>query len=229
MVYITGDTHGDFNRFKCFTKSAQPTSKDVMIILGDVALNYFDDKRDEGRKQFVSSFPFTTFCIHGNHELRPEHVTSYQTKEWHGGAVWYEPEYPNILFAVDGEVYDFGGRSCIVIGGAYSVDKQYRLDWGYRWFEDEQPSDEIKACVEKQLEDRGWKIDTVLSHTCPIKYMPTESLMKGLDQSTVDMSTEEWLDTIEDRLNYREWYCGHFHTAKTVDRIRFMYKDIALL
>lgn len=29
----------------------------------------------------------------------------------------------------------------IVIGGAYSVDKFYRLSKGYNWFEDEQPSD----------------------------------------------------------------------------------------
>lgn len=39
----------------------------------------------------------------------------------------------------------------IVIGGAYSVDKFYRLSKGYNWFEDEQPSDEIKAYVESNL------------------------------------------------------------------------------
>ena len=69
-------------------------------------------------------------------------------KEYHGGKVWVQPEYPNLVFAIDGEIYDFFGHSCIVIGGAYSVDKYYRLARGYNWFEDEQPSDEIKEKVE---------------------------------------------------------------------------------
>ncbi len=42
--------------------------------------------------------------------------------------------------------------------------------------------------------------------------------MEGLDQSKVDRTTEEWLDKIEDRLNYQKWYCGHYHTEKKVDK-----------
>lgn len=75
----------------------------------------------------------------------------YKLQEWNGGKVWVEEAYPNILFAKDGEIYDIAGMKTIVIGGAYSVDKFYRLSKGYNWFEDEQPSDEIKAYVEKQL------------------------------------------------------------------------------
>lgn len=55
----------------------------------------------------------------------------------HGGEVYYEPEYPNILFAKDGEIYDFDGKKAIAIGGAYSCDKEYRLLTGLPWFQDE--------------------------------------------------------------------------------------------
>ena len=41
--------------------------------------------------------------------------------------VWVEDKYPNLLFAKDGEVYDFDGYKCLVIGGAYSVDKYWRI------------------------------------------------------------------------------------------------------
>ena len=41
-------------------------------------------------------------------------------KNWHDGVVYYEPEFPNILFAKDGEIYDFDGKKALVIGGAYS-------------------------------------------------------------------------------------------------------------
>ena len=51
----------------------------------------------------------------------------YKLQEWNGGKVWVEEAYPNILFAKDGEIYDIAGMKTIVIGGAYSVDKFYRL------------------------------------------------------------------------------------------------------
>lgn len=143
--------------------------------------------------------------------------------------VWYEDEYPNILFAKDGEIYNFDGFSCIVIGGAYSVDKFYRLSRGWAWFENEQPSEETKSYVEQQLQNRENKIDIVLSHTCPVKYEPTEVFIQGLDQSTVDKSTEEWLGEIEEKLDYKRWYCGHYHTMKKIDKMQFMFEDIDAL
>ncbi len=226
--FITGDTHGNFTRLEYFTNWARPTGSDTLIILGDAALNYFADERDRGRKQYVSSYPFSTFCVHGNHEMRPQNIPNYKMKEWHGGQVWCDGEYP-ILFAKDGEIYDFDGLSCIVIGGAYSVDKEYRLKMGYHWFPDEQPSEEIKRRVEEQLEAHDWKVDVVLSHTCPYRYMPTETFIPGLDQSKVDNSTEIWLGEIEEKLNYKRWYCGHYHTEKKIDKMTFLYKSIVML
>lgn len=91
--------------------------------------------------QEVANLPITLFCIHGNHERRPTTIVEYKLQEWNGGKVWVEEAYPNILFAKDGEIYNIAGMKTIVIGGAYSVDKFYRLSKGYNWFEDEQSSD----------------------------------------------------------------------------------------
>ena len=226
MFYITGDTHGDFSRYHDFAERAQPTENDTMVVLGDAGLNYYKGEKDATRKAFVSSFPFTTFCIHGNHEMRPTDVPGYRTREYCGGTVWYEEEYPNILFAKDGEIYDFDGYSCIAIGGAYSVDKFYRLARGWAWFPNEQPSEEIKAYVEAQLARRDYKIDIVLSHTCPVQYEPIEVFLSVIDQRTVDKSTEEWLGKIEEKLDYKRWYCGHYHTAKKIDKMQFMFEGI---
>ena len=162
MFYITGDTHGDFSRYLAFADKIQPTEQDVMIVLGDAGLNYYTGEKDAVRKRFVNSFPFTTFCIHGNHEMRPADISSYQAKEYCGGMVWYEEAYPHILFAKDGEIYRFGEQVCIAIGGAYSVDKYYRLARGWAWFPNEQPSADIKVYVEQQLAKHGNQIDIVL-------------------------------------------------------------------
>ena len=167
-------THGRFERIISFCERQQVQSESTFIILGDVGLNYYGDRRDRRGKDALAQIPITFFCIHGNHEMRPSEELGYQVKEYHGGKVWVQPEYPNLVFAIDGEIYDFFGHSCIVIGGAYSVDKYYRLARGYNWFEDEQPSDEIKEKVERVLSERDWKIDVVLSHTCPLRYEPAE-------------------------------------------------------
>lgn len=229
QVYITGDTHGRFDRILDFCSSRGVEKENAFIILGDAGLNYYGNRRDKKSKAKLAEVPITFFCIHGNHEMRPSETLGYVQSEYHGGKVWVQPEYPNILFAIDGEIYEFNGCSCLVIGGAYSVDKYYRLRNGWGWFPDEQPTEEIKAKVERVLAQRGWKVDIVLSHTAPLKYEPTEVFLPMVDQSTVDKSTEEWLDMIEDRLSYERWYCGHYHTEKKVDKLRFMFNDYTML
>lgn len=47
----------------------------------------------------------------------------------------------------------------------------------------------------------------------------------GLDQSVVDKTTEKWLQKIYDRLDFTEWYAGHYHVESEESGIRIMYED----
>ena len=226
MYYITGDTHGDFTRIERFCERFHPTRDDVMIILGDAGFNYYGGKRGQRIKQRMAEMPITIFSIHGNHEMRPGKIPSYKLQQWHGGMVFTEDAYPSLLFAVDGEVFDMGGLQTIAIGGAYSVDKYYRLMNGWNWWPDEQPTPEMKKGIEKCLDYQHWKVDVVLSHTVPLKYEPVEVFLPQIDQSQVDKSTETWLDSIEDLLAYRHWYAGHYHTEKEIDRLTLLFESI---
>lgn len=224
MVYITGDIHGSMFPIYTLCNTLHSTSEDVVVILGDVAANYDLNSRDHQFKRQMSRFQPTFFCIHGNHECRPQNIASYKEKQWNDGTVLYEEEFPNILFPVDGEIFTLAGMKCMVIGGAYSVDKEYRLRHGSKWWADEQPSEEIKRRVEEQICNNH--IDIVFSHTCPYKYTPTECFLPGIDQSTVDNSTEHWLDTIEESIDYKAWYCGHWHINKRGDMMHFLYHNV---
>lgn len=226
MIYITGDTHGDFSRIKEFCEDNETTKDDIMIILGDTGINYYLDESDTALKEEVSQLPITFFCIHGNHEERPYLIHTYEERIWNEGLVYYEKEYPNLLFAEDGEVFNFEGKKAIVIGGAYSVDKNYRLSGNMPWFESEQPDERIKELVERKLEQENWKIDFVFSHTGPLKYVPEDVFLPGIDQSSGDQSTEEWLDRIEDQLDYELWYFGHFHCDRMNDQTITLFEDI---
>ena len=223
MIYFTGDIHGEPKRVIKFAEKMQLTSEDTIVILGDVGANYFQDFRDEITKKKLNDVGVTILCIHGNHEIRPATISTYTIKDWKGGKIWFEDKYPNLLFAKDGEIYTLEDMRYLVVGGAYSVDKYYRLAMNRGWWADEQPSDEIKHFVDKQIAKN--EIDVVLSHTCPLNFEPIEAFLPGIDQSSVDKSTEIWLDSIEEKTAYKAWLCGHWHIDKSVNNFHFPFNS----
>lgn len=54
---------------------------------------------------------------------------------------------------------------------------------------------------------------------------PRHAFLPGLDQSLVDKSTEQWLDSIERRLRYERWFCGHYHIDDQEGPVRIVHND----
>ena len=105
-----------FERIEAFCRRQNTRREDVLIILGDAGINYDGWVRDRVKKYFLEALPITLFCIHGNHEQRPQTLDTYK-RRWHGGVVYYEEEYPDLLFAKDGEIFELDGWQTMVIGG----------------------------------------------------------------------------------------------------------------
>lgn len=147
------------------------------------------------------------------------------------GTCLVEDAYPSLLFSAMYGAYDFMADEdwlrAFVIGGAYSADKWYRLERGLPWFTDEQLTDWERKEVTSMIADVKPRL--ILSHTCPFRYEPVDMFLPMIDQSTVDDSMERWLDTIETSVHYDRWLCGHWHTSRTVDKMRFLYHDILML
>lgn len=112
--------------------------------LYETGINYYLDQSDYDLKRELNELPVTLLLFHGNHEERPEGIGSYEERPWRGGSVYVEPEFPSLLFAKNGKIYDLEGCRAVAIGGAYSVDKFYRLSGGAFWFPSEQPDKRIK-------------------------------------------------------------------------------------
>ena len=231
-IFVTGDTHGDFFHIFQFCKENNTSKEDIMIICGDAGINYYLGKRDRKLKTQIAAMPITFLIVHGNHEERAWNVDGYVY-----GAIgvgdnllhcWFEPAYPNICFVNDFKLQEINGKRFMFIGGAYSVDKWYRIGMGYNWFESEQITLEDMDKIIDLIYDNPnlQKVNYIVTHTCPLKYEPTEVFLPGIDQSTVDKRTESFLDKIEELVNYDSWIAGHFHTNKTVDKMRFLFDDI---
>lgn len=228
IIFITGDKHGDMEFVRRFCDEHPGICKDdVLIILGDVGINYDLNRQEKRVKKMLSRLPITLLCVHGNHEERPRNIKGYKEVEYFDGIVYQERRYPNILFCKDGEVYRIGNRQFFVLGGAYSTDKYLRLKEGWKWFPSEQPSPDDRINAEKKIAECDRRFDVVLSHTCPKKFIGDSLKHVYADSHEIDWSTEEWLDDIEDRIVYSHWYFGHFHKDIIIsDKVTAVYDDV---
>lgn len=221
--YITGDCHRIFNRFK--DSNIDKSSDIAVIILGDAGINYTLDEHDDQIKDYITRIApnITFYCVRGNHEARPQNVKGMKLvydPEVRGN-VYIQKKWPNIRYFKDFGIYYIpknrgGFYRTAVIGGAYSVDKWYRLTNNRgQWFADEQLSEkEFDECY-KLLADGSY--DFVLTHTCPRHFMPRDLFLQGLDPSLIDNSTEDFLYKLSNSIKWKLWLFGHFHA----DRIEF--------
>ena len=88
----------------------------------------------------------------------------------------YEPAFPNILFAQDGDVYQIGKLVTLFLN-------------------DGPRNDSFRDRIFEHLESVDWDVNLVLSRYAPMKYRPADfALTDG------DMAVEHALDPLEDRL-----------------------------
>lgn len=232
MFYVTGDTHGENERLVSFCQEKALGENDVVVVLGDACLNYYPQQTEEEieKKRQLNDLGVKFFFIRGNHDRNPKNMKAmYQKDKAFGNTVYIEPAFENLIFARDGKSYVFDDKTCLVLGGASSVDKDYRIVHKQPWYPDEQMDDQDKKRAAETLEKLAWQVDYVFSHACPGKYTPLEALREGINEYKTDHTTEDYLDEIEDRLTYDIWYCGHWHINKHDENIHFLFEKFEQL
>ena len=213
--FLTGDCHADFTRFKNYDKEIQKNPEVAVIILGDAGLNWSLDEHDAQLKNFLSKrYDFRIYCLRGNHEARPQNVLGMELiyDEDVKGEVYIQKKWPNIRYLKDYGIYQMGNLDVAVIGGAYSVDKWYRLDRGAIWYPDEQLTEEEMIAATAEL--TGTEVDIVLTHTCPINWEPSDLFLNGIDQRRVDKTMELFMEEIAQCFGWKVWCFGHYHADR---------------
>lgn len=222
-IFLLADLHGSYKPIRDLNVRLinKLDETDTIIILGDAGLNFFLNERDDKLKQQLGKYKCNYFIIRGNHEERPSNFFIIgKNKNWHIGEQWknfifYEEKYPYIKYAMDfPTVYYINNYKTLVIPGAYSVDKEYRLKMGWSWFKDEQLTEAEMEHGREIAKHHNFSFDLVLSHTCPIIYEPTDLFLSFIDQSKVDKTMERYLGELEYNLDYRLWLFGHFHDTR---------------
>lgn len=244
-IILTGDCHGGKGVLRRVDNIARNIpeynpEETGIIILGDSGLNFWLNKTEKKFKYQINERGYKIYCVRGNHEEHPGNIDSmeYIFDEEVGYWVYWEEDYPNIRYLADGFIYNFKGYRCLVIGGAYSVDKWYRLQSAAAqgssfsgWFEDEQLTPEEMENIFERV--KGKEIDFVFTHTCPSSFEPRDLFLDCIDQSTVDKSMEEFLEKIKNEVDWKIWCFGHFHADRVehlgVEQFYYGYEEIDTL
>ena len=209
MIYVTGDTHGNFRRFQMeyFPEQAKMTKDDTVIIAGDFGGVWFGDSRDDETLNWLENLPFTVAFVDGNHE-NFDALTVYPTEEWHGGKI--QRIRPHVLYLMRGQVYELEGYLFFTMGGAKSHDTVHRIEH-VSWWQQELPSDEEYDEALQNLEKCNWQVDYIITHCAPTSIARKESRYNEADRLT------DFLQEVQERIDFRYWLFGHYHDNRMID------------
>jgi len=215
MIYLTGDTHSEVERFasKEFPEGKYLNREDYVIILGDFGLLWEQSPREKYWTDWLNAKPWTTLFLDGNHE-NFDRLDVLPIEEKFGSLVGKYTD--NIFHLRRGEIYDFNGKKFFVFGGGASIDKHLRVDH-ISWWARELPSyEEYHRSLDK-LEENDWKVDYVLTHEAPVSIY---SIMaeKYFFTKTPNYDLPKFLEEVKKQTKFKHWYFGHFHCNDTFDQ-----------
>ena len=252
MIYITGDTHGEYKRFskcKLLTEGVTLTQDDYVIICGDLGLCWERNATFEYECGIFAQRPFTVLWVQGNHE-NYDMISEFEIEEWNGGKVRHIIR-DKVILLERGQVFTIEGKTFFTFGGASSHDIQggileredpnfklkvkrardrglpYRI-LGESWWPQELPTQEEMQEGMRNLEKVNFKVDYVITHCCANAIQNVLDLEPGKLLSE-DILTD-YFQQIEDRLEYQDWYFGHYHMNRRIDEKHMVvYENIIKL
>lgn len=234
MIYATGDTHGNFQRFdpEHFPEQAQMTRDDFMIICGDFGGVWEGGKKDARSLNRLENLPFTTLFVSGNHE-NFDLLRKYPIEEWNGGKV--QRIRPHVIHLMRGQIFDLQGYSFFTMGGARSHDiddgilnpnapdfeEQYwalrRMGARFRvnhhsWWKQELPSQSEYEEGRRNLERIHYKVDYIITHCAP------SSIVDILgDGGYIHDHLTDFLEEVKEKSKFHYWLFGHYHDNRIID------------
>lgn len=229
-IFVTGDIHGgiDMQKLRDWRQGENLGPDDYLVIAGDFGFPWDYSEEERADIAWLESRPYTVLFVDGNHE-RFDYWKERPVERWNGGLVQRLSDASPIRRLMRSEVYDIDGATVFTLGGATSVDRDFRT-LGVTWWPEELPSERNFEEARSNLERFGWKVDYVITHTCSTRLLPpTLYPQPGWDRPQVDRLTG-FLDELEDRLDYTRWYYGHFHRdANTDERHTVLFDRIVRL
>ena len=212
MIYIRGDTHGEPDCFRD-PRLASLGQGDKLIITGDFGFVFRGGDacpEEKERLDALARLPYEILFVDGNHEGF-DYLEVCPQLERYGAPV--RQIRPNIFWLQRGYIYTVEGKTFFTMGGGYSLDKGWRLNfqryYGDKiWFEQEMPtSDEYRRAI-ASLREHDMKVDCILTHTAPRLIIP-RVIHQTPDPHEAELNG--FLDWVYTEVDFKHWFFGHLH------------------
>jgi hypothetical protein len=202
-----GDIHGEFARLNCIINKHKPK---IILACGD--FGYWPNFRS----QIIKNGNTKIYFCDGNHE---DHNALKGLMEYHRkGPIEIQK---NIFFMPRGRVLKLNNKNILFIGGAESIDKDYRIP-GSTWF----PEESITEADIDRLPNI--KIDIVISHTCP-SFVVEEMNLTPWNGKNSDDQSPTMLNKVYEKYKPTEWFYGHFHQEFLYKKDNCMFRCLDML
>ena len=209
MLYVTGDTHGDYERFTS-SKIKKLKKGDILFICGDFGFIWDGSKKEEKLLKKIGKQKFTVCFIDGTHENFAL-LKEYEATEFYGGVAQHITG--NLYHLMRGQVYDFDGTTVFTMGGGESPDIDIRSD-GNSWSGDEIPTEADLLEGAKNLKVRGNKVDIIITHEPPMKI---KGFLKLKDKEPVRVTgLNTYFEELGAACEYTRWFFGSMHIDKFI-------------
>ena len=221
-IFVTGDVHrSEIGKFYKFADNHKDlTKEDYLIVAGDFGA-IWDINRDNQILSLYNDFPWTTLWVDGNHE-NFDLLEQYDSEEWNGGLV--QRNNKSVIHLMRGQVYTIDDVTLFTMGGATSIDKQYRVE-GTSWWKQEMPSNEELDTALQNLKNHNMTVDYVITHCCG---NICKNRIDHMFMAHHDL-LNNWFDYLEhdEKLQFKKWFFGHYHVDRDIDeRHRCLYDNI---
>ena len=110
MVYLTGDTHGELDRFK-EGELRRAGKGDIVIVLGDFGFVWDGSKAEQKKLDWLRRRPYTLLFLDGSHE-NYDLLEQYPTEEKFGGLV--QPLGGEMYHVCRGSVLELEGKLSLI-------------------------------------------------------------------------------------------------------------------
>ena len=214
-IFVTGDTHGDIRRFrpKNFPEGVPLNKEDLVFQLGDFGVIWNDARAKEEKywMDWLIEKPWTTIVILGNHEGY-DRIFKLPETELFGAKCWeYKNENGSVYFVKAGEIMAIDNKTFLCVRGATSIDKMYRIE-GRDYWDQETLSREEEEHTLNNLDKIGWKVDYLLTHTCPNTVI--QAFLDSPSSPKFNDPVSKFLEFIVNKLEFKVNLFGHFHTSR---------------
>lgn len=222
MLFVTGDTHGDHDRF--FKENERLGAGDALIVCGDFGYLFSGSKREQEYLNTLASLPYQLFFVDGNHE-NFDLLETYPVQKWCGGNVHVIREdkcgTPKVVHLMRGQVFEMEGKKIFTFGGAYSIDKYMRTP-GKSWWSREMPTDEEMKEAVKNLKHHHLQVDYIVTHAAP-----EDTMTRFHPYHPEEQRLNNFLEWVRENTAYSHWYFGHLHQDKDLWRNQsVLYQEI---